>query len=99
MTDTMKNNNLSIDLLTCLSIGTVSFILKNVIHEALGHGGACLLVCGSSAFMWMSQMLKTKWFPEVSDKFVVIQRNWTWIILALFLAVFHIFVLGPGVEF
>src|ERR1700752_2385151 len=32
---------------------------------------------GSSAFAWMSQMLKTKWFPEVSDEFVVIQRNWT----------------------
>ena len=54
---------------------------------------------GSSAFAWMSQMLKTKWFPEVSDEFVVIERNWTWVIVAIVLGLFHIFVLGPGVEF
>ncbi len=53
---------------------------------------------GSSAFAWMSQLLNTKWFPERSDEHVVIQRNWTWIILAVVLALFHIFVLGPGVE-
>ena len=273
MTDSTKNNNLSIDLLTILAIGIVSFIIKNVLHEALGHGGACMLVggqplvlssahfdCdttsvsdagsrfisaagtlvnfiaayffwlafrnargksdslryffwfamsgnyfvaagyplfsgvigvgdwvnvvdgwqpvwlwrlllaiigfalygwgvwfalremktlidsnpterlkrafrltlfpylagatvsslgawfnpigsfviftsaaaafgGSSAFAWMSQMLQTKWFPEISDKFVVIKRNWTWVIIAVVLAIFHIFVLGLGVEF
>lgn len=99
MKDTIKNNNLSIDLLTILGIGIVSFILKNVIHEALGHGGACLLVGRSPAFAWMSQMLQTKWFPEVSDKFVMIKRNWTWVIIAVVLAIFHIFILGPGVEF
>lgn len=36
MNATTKNNSLSIDLLTILAIGIVSFILKNVIHEALG---------------------------------------------------------------
>jgi hypothetical protein len=40
MNASTKNNNLSLDLLTILAIGIVSFILKNVIHEALGHGGA-----------------------------------------------------------
>jgi hypothetical protein len=45
---------------------------------------------GSSAFAWMSQILQTKWFPEVSDEYVVIARNWTWIIVAISLAVFHI---------
>ena len=54
---------------------------------------------GSSAFAWMSQMLQTKWFPEVSDEFVIIDRNWTWVIIAVILAIFHMFVLGPGVEF
>jgi len=54
---------------------------------------------GSSAFAWMSQMLQTKWFPEVSDELVVIERNWTWIIIAVVLALIHIFILGPGVEF
>ena len=44
MNTSTKSNNLSIDLLTILGIGIVSFILKNVIHEELGHGGACLLV-------------------------------------------------------
>ena len=54
---------------------------------------------GSSAFAWMSQMLKTKLFPETSDELVVIERNWTWVIMAILLASFHIFVLGPGIEF
>ena len=99
MKDTRKNNNLSIDLLTILAVGIVSFIFKNVIHEALGHGRACHLVGGGSAFAWMSQMLKTKWFPEASNEFVVIERNRTWVIVAVILALFHIFVLGPGVEF
>lgn len=41
MNKTAKKNDLSSDLLTILAIGVVSFIVKNVIHEALGHGGAC----------------------------------------------------------
>lgn len=53
---------------------------------------------GSSAFAWMSQMLKTKWFPEISEERITIHRNWTWIILAVLLALVHIFILGPGVE-
>jgi hypothetical protein len=69
-------------------------LLLAVIGFILYGWGVC-----SSAFAWMSQMLQTKWFPEVSDKFVVIERNWTWVILAVVLAIFHIFVLGPGVEF
>ena len=44
-------------------------------------------------------MLQMKWFPEVSDEFVVIERNWAWVIVAIILALLHIFVLGPGVEF
>jgi hypothetical protein len=53
---------------------------------------------GSSAFAWMSQMLQTKWFPERSESQVIVERNWTWFIIAVLLALFHIFVLGPGVE-
>ena len=54
---------------------------------------------GSSAFAWMSQMLKTKLFPDVSDELVNIQRNWTWIVVAVVLALVHIFLLGPSVSF
>jgi hypothetical protein len=54
---------------------------------------------GNSAFAWMSQMLKTKWFPEISKEQVAIERNWTWVSLAIIVAMLHIFVLGPGVEF
>jgi hypothetical protein len=54
---------------------------------------------GSSAFAWMSQMLNTKWFPAISEERVDIQRNWTWIILAIVLALVHILILGPGVSF
>ncbi|HJQ14511.1 MAG TPA: hypothetical protein VJ830_07170 [Anaerolineales bacterium] len=52
---------------------------------------------GSSAYAWMSQMLDTKWFPEWSNEYVVIERSWTWIIIAAILALIHILVLGPGV--
>ena len=175
-----KRNDLSIDLLTVLSVGIISFILKNVIHEAVGHWvtvvegwqpawawrllltvvgcvlyaytvwfslqemktligadpnnrlsqafqltffpylagttisslgalfnpiGAFIIFTstaaafgGSSAFAWMSQMLKTSWFPESSQDRVRIERNWTWVLLASILALFHIFILGPGVD-
>jgi hypothetical protein len=54
---------------------------------------------GSSAYVWMTQLLKTKWFPETSDQLVTIDRNWTWVIIAILLALVHIFILGPGVHF
>ncbi len=54
---------------------------------------------GSFAFAWMSQMLKSKWFPETSDQLVIIERNWAWVIVAVILALLHIFVLGPSVQF
>lgn len=54
---------------------------------------------GNSAFAWMSQLLKTKWFPEISADVITIERNWTWIILAFILLLLHMFVLGPSVVF
>jgi hypothetical protein len=53
---------------------------------------------GSSALAWMSQMLKTKWFPEKSESMILIERNWTWIVLASIFLVLHVVVLGPGVQ-
>ena len=35
---------LSMDLLTILAIGIVSFVIKDVLHAALGHEGACVIV-------------------------------------------------------
>jgi hypothetical protein len=35
-----------IDQLTVASIGILAYILGNIIHEALGHGGACLITGG-----------------------------------------------------
>jgi hypothetical protein len=34
------------DWLTLVAIGVVAFLLQNVLHEGVGHGGACLLVGG-----------------------------------------------------
>jgi hypothetical protein len=36
----------SIDVLTVAAIGLTMYIAANVIHEAVGHGGACLLIGG-----------------------------------------------------
>ena len=33
-----------LDFLTIIAIAIVAYALSNVIHEALGHGGACLLI-------------------------------------------------------
>lgn len=53
---------------------------------------------GSSAFAWMSHMLKTKWFPKTSESLILIERNWTWIVLASIFLALHVVVLGPGVQ-
>jgi hypothetical protein len=36
----------SFDVATVLAIGMIVYLIKNVVHEGLGHGGACLLVGG-----------------------------------------------------
>ncbi|MBA3532276.1 MAG: hypothetical protein H0T73_10180, partial [Ardenticatenales bacterium] len=41
-----QTKSLSLDTPTLMAIGIVAFILANVLHEALGHGGGCLLVGG-----------------------------------------------------
>ena len=84
-----------------LAGATVSSLgaLFNPIGTFVVFTSAAAAFGGSSAFAWMSQMLKTKWFPEVSDELVVIERNWTWIIIAVILSLIHIFILGPGVKF
>jgi len=33
----------SLDLLTVAAIGIVAFSVATVVHEGVGHGGACLL--------------------------------------------------------
>jgi hypothetical protein len=35
-----------LDLLTIIAIAIVAYALANVIHEGIGHGGACLLIGG-----------------------------------------------------
>lgn len=54
---------------------------------------------GSSAFAWMAQMLRTKWFPDRSDERVDLGRKPAWIVAAIVLALVHILVLGPGLDF
>jgi hypothetical protein len=39
-------NPIEIDPLTIASIGVLAYITGNIIHEGLGHGGACLITGG-----------------------------------------------------
>jgi hypothetical protein len=80
---------------TAASIGA----LLNPIGLFVAFTSAAASFGGSSALAWMSQMLKTKWFPEKSESLILIERNWTWIVLASIFLVGHIVVLGPGVQF
>lgn len=84
-----------------LAGATVSSLgaLFNPIGTFVVFTSAAAAFGGSSAYAWMSQMLKTKWFPDISDELAVIERNWVWVIVAAILALIHIFVLGPGMEF
>ena len=38
-----------VDRPTLVAIAVASFALANVVHEGVGHGGACLLASGESA--------------------------------------------------
>ena len=38
--------NVPTDALTVIAVSALAFIVSNVLHEGLGHGGACLLVGG-----------------------------------------------------
>src|SRR4029077_11395601 len=42
--DAVVDKVASPDALTTGSIGVLAYMLGNVLHEAIGHGGACLLV-------------------------------------------------------
>jgi hypothetical protein len=44
--NTLRADSAPLDRLTIMAIGVVTFIVGNVLHEAVGHGGACLLVGG-----------------------------------------------------
>ena len=79
---------------TAASIGAIF----NPIGLFVAFTSAAASFGGSSAFAWMSHMLKTKWFPKTSESLILIERNWTWIVLASIFLVLHVVVLGPGVQ-
>jgi hypothetical protein len=53
------------DVLTIIAISIVAYALSNVIHEGLGHGGACLLVGGRPV-----EMSSLHFLCEGDSKFV-----------------------------
>lgn len=73
--------------------------LFNPLGIALFFTSAAASFGGASALGWMSQMLKTKWFPNTSEALVQIERNWVWVGLAAVLLALHVFVLGPAINF
>ena len=57
----MANDNrntveLRLDLLTIISISIIVFVIQNVLHEFIGHGGATLLV-GGKLVTWTTAYL------------------------------------------
>ena len=44
------------DLVTLAAIGVVAYLTANLVHEGLGHGGACLLVGGKA------KAISSAWF-------------------------------------
>ncbi len=49
--DHTSNARLSCDPLTIAAIGLLVGALTDIIHEGLGHGGACLLVGGKPTLL------------------------------------------------
>jgi len=80
-------------------IATIGAVL-NPISPILIVTSAAAAFGGTSALAWMAQLLKDEKFPPpdaVSE--IAIPRNWGWLGAALVLALLHIFVLGPSVQF
>lgn len=46
--DAIQTEPMPSDALTIASIGIIAYILANVLHEGLGHGGACLVTGGKA---------------------------------------------------
>src|SRR6187431_2835225 len=44
------------DVVTVAAIGVVAYLAANLVHEGLGHGGACLLVGGQA------KAISSAWF-------------------------------------
>jgi hypothetical protein len=59
------------DILTVASVAVLAYALSNVVHEGLGHGGACLLV-GCSPRLLTSMQFEGDYgqLPEVSARII-----------------------------
>jgi len=80
------------------SIASTIGALLNPLGSFVFFTSAAAAFGGNSALAWMTQLLK-RWFPERSEKFVTIERDWRWIGLAVVLVLIHVIVLGPSVQF
>ncbi len=83
---TAAKKQLAGDTLTIVSIAIVAYILSNVLHEAAGHGGACLAVGGKPTLLTTVNM-------ECSVDSRLVYAGGT---LANFAAALLFFVLGRG---
>lgn len=59
------------DLLTVAAISVVAYIVANVVHEGMGHGGACLLISGCDP-----QTLTTAFFESDTSRVSVAGLRW-----------------------
>jgi hypothetical protein len=46
-----KQKDLMFHYLTLIAIGTISYVIADIAHEAIGHGGVCLLTGGKIALL------------------------------------------------
>jgi hypothetical protein len=59
------------DLLTVAAVGLVAYALANLLHEGLGHGGACLLVGGKPLVLSSLHFDgDTKGLPRGANRFI-----------------------------
>jgi hypothetical protein len=59
------------DLLTVAALGLVAYALANLLHEGLGHGGACLLVGGKPLVLSSLHFAgDTEGLPRVANRFI-----------------------------
>jgi hypothetical protein len=78
------------DSLTVAAIAVVVYALCSVLHEGLGHGGACLLVGGRPEVLSsMHFHCGTQGLPDGAPRLIA-----AGVVALLFIAI-----LGPGVRF
>jgi hypothetical protein len=104
----------TIDVPTLAALAAITYALANFLHEAVGHGGACLLMGGQAEVLstvMAASLGATAALPSFIPEPVGaakphtpevplgVPRSWGWIVAAAVVSIVVVAFLGPGIRF